>query len=69
MNICHTEMAVRCTEGSKQLELCRGSVGQLKILTGYSLYIQETILYVKEKCNCAIKKEVHTCNTIQLRVM
>jgi hypothetical protein len=35
----------------------------LKILTVYSLYIQETILYVKEKCNCTVNKQIHTYNT------
>jgi hypothetical protein len=34
-----------------------------KILTVYSLYIQEAILYAKEKCNCAVNKQVHKYNT------
>jgi hypothetical protein len=45
---------------SKQLESCTDSFRQLKILTIYSLYIQGTILYAKEKCNCAVDKQVHT---------
>jgi hypothetical protein len=46
----------------KQLESCRDSFRQLKILTVYSLYIQETLLYAKEKGNCAVNKQVYTYN-------
>jgi hypothetical protein len=38
--------AVRYTAGLNHLELCRNSFRNLKILTVYSLYILETILYV-----------------------
>jgi hypothetical protein len=55
--------AVRYTAGLKHLEWCRDSFRNLKILTVYSLYIQETILYVKEKCNCTVHKQTHTYNT------
>jgi hypothetical protein len=41
--------AVRCTAGLKHLESCRNSFRNLKILTVYSLYILETVLYVKKK--------------------
>jgi hypothetical protein len=27
------------------------------------IYIQKTILYVKEKCNCIVNKSIHTYNT------
>jgi hypothetical protein len=52
--------AVRYTAGLKHLESCRGSFRNLKILTVYSLYIQETILYVKEK----ISKYIHITQEI-----
>jgi hypothetical protein len=41
--------AVRYTAGLKHLESCRNNFINLNILTVYSLYIQETILYVKKK--------------------
>jgi hypothetical protein len=53
----------RYTAGLKHLESCRDSFRNLKILTVYSLYIQDTILYVKEKCNCTVNKQIHTYNT------
>jgi hypothetical protein len=40
--------AVRYTAGLKHLESCRDSFRNRKVLTVCSLYIQETILYVKE---------------------
>jgi hypothetical protein len=40
--------AERYTAGLKHLESCRNSFRNLKILTVYSLYILETILYVKK---------------------
>jgi hypothetical protein len=43
--------AVRYTARLKHLESCRNSFRNLKILTVYSLYIQETILYVKKGVN------------------
>jgi N-acetylneuraminic acid mutarotase len=49
--------------GWKQLESWRDSFRQLKILTIYSLYIQETILRAKEKCTCAVNKQVYIYNT------
>jgi hypothetical protein len=45
------------------LESCKKSFRNLNILTVYSLYIQETILYVKKKWNCTINKQIHTHNT------
>jgi hypothetical protein len=39
------------------------SFKQLKILTVHSLYIQQTILYVINKCNCIINKQIHSYNT------
>jgi hypothetical protein len=54
--------AVSYTAGLKHLESWRDSFRNLKILTVYSLYIQETILYVNEKCNCTVNKQVHTYN-------
>jgi hypothetical protein len=56
-------MAIRYTAGLKQLESCRDSFSQVKILTVYLLYIKKTILYAKEKCKCAVNKQVHTYNT------
>jgi hypothetical protein len=41
--------AVRYTAGLKHLDSCRNSFRNLNILTVYSLYIQETIMYVKKK--------------------
>jgi hypothetical protein len=55
--------AVRYIAGLKHLESCKDSFRHLKILTVYSLYIQETIPYVKEKCNCTVNKQIHTHNT------
>jgi hypothetical protein len=54
---------VRYNAGLKHLESCKDSFRHLKILTVYSLYIQETILYVKEKCNCTVNKQIHTHDT------
>ena len=42
------------------VDTCKDSFRHLKI---YSLYIHETILYVKEKCNCTVNKQIHTHNT------
>lgn len=50
---------VRYTTGLKPLESCRDSFKQLKILTVYSLYIQQTILHVINKCNCMVNKYTH----------
>jgi hypothetical protein len=44
--------AVRYTAGLKQLEFAEIVFRHLKILKVYLLYIKETILYAKEKCNC-----------------
>jgi hypothetical protein len=55
--------AVRYTVGLKQQESFRDGSRQLKILTVYSLFVQETILYAKVKCNCVVNKQVHICNT------
>jgi hypothetical protein len=55
--------AVRYSAGLKHLESCRNSFRSLNILTVYSLYIQETILYVKKSVNCTINKQIHTYNT------
>jgi hypothetical protein len=40
--------ALRYTAELKHLESCRNSFRNVNILTVYSLYIQETILYVKK---------------------
>jgi hypothetical protein len=48
----------------KQLEWGTDSFRQRKILTVYSLYIQETILNAKDKCNCAINQQVHITQEI-----
>jgi hypothetical protein len=50
--------------GLKQLESCRDSFRQLKILAVYSLYFQGTILYAKGKCNCTVYKQVHITQQI-----
>jgi hypothetical protein len=55
--------AVRYTAGLKHLESCSNSFRNLKILTVYLLYILETILYVKKKCNCTVNEQIHTHNT------
>jgi hypothetical protein len=54
---------VRCTAGLKPLESCYDSFKQLKILTVHSLYIQQTIIYVINKCNCITNKQIHSYNT------
>jgi hypothetical protein len=46
--------AIRYSTGLKQLESCRDSFRHLNMLTVCSLYIQETILYGNEKCNCTV---------------
>jgi hypothetical protein len=51
--------AVRYTAELKHLESCRNTFINLKILTVYSLYIKETILYVKEKCDCMVNEQIH----------
>jgi hypothetical protein len=45
------------------LELCRDSFKQFKILTVHSLYTQQTILYVINKCNCITNEQIHSYNT------
>jgi hypothetical protein len=61
--ICVQKRAVRYTAGLKPLESCRDSFKQLKILTVYLLYILQTILYVSNKCNCTVNKQIHSYNT------
>jgi hypothetical protein len=63
INIYLQKMYVRYMAGLKQLESCSNRFKERKILTVYSLYFQEKMLYAKEKCNCAVNKQVHTCNT------
>jgi hypothetical protein len=55
--------AVRYIARLEPLESCIDSFIQLKILTLYSLYIKETILYLKEKSNCMVSKQLHACDT------
>jgi hypothetical protein len=55
--------AVRYAAGLKQLEPGRDGFRHLKILTVYSLYIQETILYAKEQCSCTVNKQECTYET------
>jgi exonuclease III len=55
--------AIRLTAGLKPLESCRASFRQHRILTVYSIYILQTILFVINKCNCTTNKEIHTHNT------
>jgi hypothetical protein len=55
--------AVRYIARLEPLESYRDSFRQLKVLTLYSLYIQETILYVKEKSNCMVNKQLHAYDT------
>jgi hypothetical protein len=55
--------ALRYTARLKHSESRKDSFRQLKILTVYSPYIQKTISYMKEKCNCMINKNIHTHNT------
>jgi hypothetical protein len=45
------------------MEPRRNSFIYLKILTVYLLYIQESILYVKEKYGCTENEQIHTYNT------
>jgi hypothetical protein len=55
--------AVKYISGLKHLESCSNSFINLKILIVCSLYIQETILYVKEKWDCTANEQIHTYNT------
>jgi hypothetical protein len=55
--------AARYTAELKQWESCRDSFRQLKILAVYSLCIQETTLYAKEKGAYTLNKQIHTQNT------
>jgi hypothetical protein len=61
--------AVRYIAGLKYLESCRNSFINLKILTVYSLYIQETILYVRKKCNFTPNEEIHITQEITKTVI
>jgi hypothetical protein len=62
-NFLLTKLAVIYTAGIKNLQSCRHSFKNLNILTVYSLYIQETIQYVKERFNCRINKQINPYNT------
>jgi hypothetical protein len=53
----------RYIAGLKHLESCKDSFRHLKLLTVCSLYIQETTLYVQEKCNCTVNKQIQTHKT------
>jgi hypothetical protein len=55
--------AVGYIEWLKHWESCRNSFINLKILTVYSLYIQEAILYVKKRRDCTVNEQIHTYNT------
>jgi hypothetical protein len=55
--------AVRYTAGLKHLEPCRNGFTDPQIPTVYSLYILETILCVKKKCNCTVNEQIDTHNT------
>jgi hypothetical protein len=55
--------AVRYIAGLKHLESCKDSFRNLPIVTVYSLYVQETILYNK-KCNCTVNKQIHLTQEI-----
>jgi hypothetical protein len=56
--------AVRYTAGLKHLESCRDIFRNLKILTIYTLHIQETFLHVKERYNCTVHEQILNYNTI-----
>lgn len=47
----------------EQLQSRRDSFRQQNILTVHLLYIQEMILYAKEKCNCTVNKQVLSYKT------
>jgi hypothetical protein len=51
--------AVRYSARLEPLESCIDSLRQLRILTLYSLYTQETI----EKSNCMVNKQLHAYDT------
>jgi hypothetical protein len=51
---------VRYTAGLKRQESCRDSFMEPKILTIYSLHIQETILYAKQKGNFTVNEYILT---------
>jgi hypothetical protein len=59
--------AVTYSAGLKHPESCRNSFINLNILPVYSLYIQETILYVKGKCDCTVNEQIHTYNTRNIK--
>jgi hypothetical protein len=58
------KMVVRCIAGLKPTVSCRESFISLSILTLFSLYIYETILFVDEKGNCMTNDKFHAHNTI-----
>jgi hypothetical protein len=53
---------VRCITGVKPTDSCRESFNP-RILTLFSLYIYETILFVNEKGNCMTNDKFHAHNT------
>jgi hypothetical protein len=54
---------VRCTAGLKHIDSCQQSFISLNILILLSLYIYETILFVKDKGNCITNDKIHAHDT------
>jgi len=58
--VCTAKLAVWCVACLKQLDLCQESFVWVNIVSFYPLYIQETILYVKENCMYITDDQIHT---------
>jgi hypothetical protein len=54
---------VRCIAGLKHTDSCWESFISLNILILFSLYIHETILFVKDKSNCITNDKIHAHDT------
>jgi hypothetical protein len=62
--IAKKKKVVRCIAGLKHNDSCRESFISLNILTLFSLYIYETILFVKDKGKCITNDKIHAHDTI-----
>jgi hypothetical protein len=62
MDIYHTKGYLTYTAALKQLESCTDNFRQVTILTTSLLYIYDTIICAKEKCYCAVRRQINTYN-------
>jgi len=54
-------MSLGCIASVKQTDSYQESFVSLKTLTLYSLYVQETVLCIKEKSRCEANDQLHIC--------